>query len=66
MSFINNGETNTSIPLRFVTLSFYFLSLAAGIHAVIIFQRHLPMRLEIGFVLYMESKVWPTELMFSG
>lgn len=44
----------------------FFLSLMAGIHAVIIFQRHLPMRLEIGFVLYMESKVRAMELMFSG
>lgn len=43
-----------------------FLSLPLGIHAVIIFQRHLPTHLEIGLVLYVESKVRSMELMFSG
>lgn len=53
-------------PSKICHIILFFLSLAAGIHAVIIFQRHLPMRLEIGFVLYMENKVRPTQLMFSG
>lgn len=65
MWIINNCEKkHPSSAICHIIL--FFLSLTAGIHAVIIFQRHLPMRLEIGFVLYMESKVRAMELMFSG
>lgn len=53
-------------PLSDLSLYPFFLSPTPGIYSVIIFQSHLPIHLEIWFVLYMESKMWAMKLMFSG
>lgn len=62
----NERKKKNLFPLSDLSLYPFFLSPTPGIYSVIIFQSHLPIHLEIWFVLYMESKMWAMKLMFSG